>query len=65
MTTSAELSTATWRTSSRSGSNANCVEVAELARSVAVRDSKDPDGPVLAFGRAAWRCFAAAVPGPR
>jgi hypothetical protein len=35
------------------------VEVADLASMVAVRDSKDPDGPRLAFGTAAWRAFAA------
>jgi hypothetical protein len=49
-----------WRTSSRSSST-NCVEVAALpaARLVAVRDSKDPDGPVLTFARTQWRAFLA------
>ncbi|TDB86034.1 DUF397 domain-containing protein [Actinomadura sp. KC216] len=48
-----------WRKSSRSGhEGGECVEVADLTASVAVRDSKDPDGPNLAFGRAAWRAFA-------
>lgn len=50
-----------WRTSSRSGTNANCVEVATLARAAAVRDSKDPDGPVLAFPRPAWTDFLSAL----
>jgi hypothetical protein len=34
------------------------VEVAALAPVVAVRDSKDPDGPQLAFGVTEWRAFA-------
>jgi hypothetical protein len=29
---------------------------------VAVRDSKDPDGPVLVVAPAAWAAFAARVP---
>lgn len=33
-----------WRTSSRSGGNGHCVELNYLG---AVRDSKNPDGPVL------------------
>ena len=47
-----------WRKSTYSGSNGgNCVEVAaDLA--VAVRDSKDPDGPRLAFTAGAWLAFA-------
>jgi Domain of unknown function (DUF397) len=35
---------ATWRKSTRSASQSNCVEVAAYG---AVRDSKNPDGPVL------------------
>jgi Domain of unknown function (DUF397) len=56
-----DLSSATWRTSSYSGNNGGaCIEVA-AARAVAVRDSKDPDGPVLVFGPQAWAAFAARV----
>jgi len=36
------------------------VEVAS-AGAVLIRDSKDPDGAVLAFGREAWEAFAAAL----
>ncbi|WP_141578662.1 DUF397 domain-containing protein [Actinomadura sp. WMMA1423] len=51
-----DLTNATWRKSSYTGSNGgNCVELADAAGAVAVRDSKDPDGPVLLLNRAALR----------
>ena len=51
-----------WRKSSYSGNNGgNCVEVGAAAPLIAVRDSKDPDGARLAFGREAWEAFAARV----
>lgn len=59
-----DLGEANWRTSSRSsgGGNGDCVEVADnLPAAVAVRDSKDPDGPVLMFQPSAWRAFVAHV----
>ena len=53
-----DLTGATWRTSSRSGTNGgHCVEVAAVDRPVAVRDSKDRTGPVLAFGDRDWATF--------
>lgn len=58
---SANGTTPRWRKSSRSLNQGNCVEVAEVAEAVAVRDSKDPAGPVLAVGTGAWRAFADAV----
>lgn len=53
----------TWRKSSYSGSNGGaCVEVAALpGNSLAVRDSKNPDGRVLTFSRAEWRTFTTAL----
>ncbi|WP_372454926.1 DUF397 domain-containing protein [Streptomyces buecherae] len=58
-----ELSAAMWRKSSYSGANGgNCVEVAPgFAGVVPVRDSKDPNGPALAFEASAWAAFVAGV----
>ena len=54
----ADLTGARWRKSTRSGNAGECVEVADnLVGVVGVRDSKDPGGPVLLFGRDAWRAF--------
>ena len=51
-----------WRKSSHSGANGGaCVEVGTVSRVVAVRDSKDPDGPKLTFSPAEWRAFVAGV----
>ncbi|MEU0549938.1 DUF397 domain-containing protein [Micromonospora sp. NPDC005979] len=62
-----ELTGARWRKSTRSnGSGGNCVEVADnLPGLVAVRDSKDPDGPVLVFEPEAWRAFVGLGAGVR
>ncbi len=63
-----DLSRATWRKSSYSnGSGGSCVEIAVLSRSaghqrdIAVRDSKDPQGPALTFAAGQWREFTAAI----
>ncbi len=62
-----DLTAASWRTSSYSSSNGgNCVEVATAVpaadgQAVAVRDSKDRQGPALVFGARAWRSFTDAV----
>lgn len=56
--TEADLSCAVWRKSTYSSQNGACVEVARnLPGVVAVRDSKNPDGPRLLVSPAAWRAF--------
>ena len=55
--TESDLSRAVWRKSALSGGNGSCVEVADLDSVVAVRDSKNPDGPKLFITRNQWRSF--------
>lgn len=51
-----------WFKSSRSAGNGACVEVAfALPSAIAMRDSKDPHGPVLRFPTTAWQDFLASV----
>lgn len=57
-------STPAWMKSSRSTGNGACVEVKSPAtESVVVRDSKDPQGPVLTFSPDAWSSFVSDVDG--
>ena len=45
-----DVTDVSWRKSSYSGDNGGaCVEVGTAGPAVAVRDSKDPEGPRLAF----------------
>ncbi|MEV7201975.1 DUF397 domain-containing protein [Streptomyces griseoluteus] len=54
--------TETWMKSSYSAGNGACVEVkSPTAAALAVRDSKDITGPVLAFPATAWNAFVASV----
>ncbi|NEA25819.1 DUF397 domain-containing protein [Actinomadura bangladeshensis] len=54
---------AEWRISSHSGSgNDTCVEVAlNIPGVVGVRDSVDPEGPVLVVSRSAWRALTSRI----
>jgi hypothetical protein len=59
MSPTTDTSSLIWRKSSHSGGGGGqCVEVADLPDGgVAVRDSKDPDGPKLVFTLAEWQAF--------
>ena len=57
-----------WRKSRHSGTHGHCVEVAVSrlthgpgSSQLMVRDSKNPDGAVLAFTPAQWEAFIAGI----
>ena len=53
-----DVTSVVWRTSSYSGDNGGaCVEVGTAGPAVAVRDSKHPEGPQLAFPTDSWQAF--------
>jgi hypothetical protein len=52
---------ALWRKSTRSSSQAACIEVANLGGQLAVRDSKNPTGHALMFTTAAWTAFTTGI----
>lgn len=54
-----DTSVAAWRKSRFCNGASACVEIAELEGVIALRDSKDPDGPVLIFTPEEWAAFIA------
>ncbi|MFD9207512.1 DUF397 domain-containing protein [Streptomyces sioyaensis] len=67
MMTASDLAGVAWRKSSYSDGGANnCVEIADgFPGSVPVRDSKNPEGPLLLFPAAAWSAFIGGVTADR
>jgi hypothetical protein len=60
--TDASVTTTHWRKSSHSGgTGGECVELAAVPGCVLVRDSKDPDGPVITLDLAAARDLVSRV----
>ncbi|MBD0708880.1 MULTISPECIES: DUF397 domain-containing protein [unclassified Streptomyces] len=58
----APIGDASWNKSSYSGpTGGECIEVADLAAHIAVRDSKDPQGPAFLASPAAFTAFVSAA----
>jgi hypothetical protein len=53
----AERASLTWLKAQLSGANGQCVEIASTADKVAIRDSKDPGGPILIYTFAEFKAF--------
>lgn len=50
-----------WKKAARSQIGGECVEVARVGSLALIRDSKDPQGSVLAFREAAFTAFIEAL----
>jgi hypothetical protein len=60
-TSNLEISDLQWRKARRSANNGACVELAGTNGLIAIRDSKDPEGPVLSYSADAFRTFLEAA----
>jgi hypothetical protein len=59
--TTSERMSLTWHKAQLSTNNGACVEVASVPGKIAVRDSKDPGGPVLVYAPEEWSAFLGGV----
>ncbi|MDV5143275.1 DUF397 domain-containing protein [Streptomyces sp. SBC-4] len=59
----ASLEGASWRKSSYSGGEGECVEIADVPShgGIAVRDSKNPSGPAIVFDTAAFAALITTI----
>jgi hypothetical protein len=57
LTTLSRDSGISWRKASYSAGNGECVEVSSRLGQVSIRDSKDPQGPVLNYSADTFRAF--------
>jgi len=53
----AERAALAWLKAQSSSHNGQCVEIASAADKIAIRDSKDPNGPILVYTSAEFRAF--------
>jgi hypothetical protein len=55
--TEAERAGLAWLKAQSSTANGACIEMAEVTGKIAIRDSKDPDGPILVYTPAEFTAF--------
>lgn len=55
--TESERRNLAWGKAQRSTNNGECVQIASTAGKIAVRDSKDPNGPILVYTPAEFSAF--------
>lgn len=60
-TTAAEIDGLAWRKSRRSGTQGKCVELAPTEGQVAMRNSREPHGTILAFPAPSMAAFLGAI----
>jgi Domain of unknown function (DUF397) len=53
----AERASLAWLKAQASTHNGQCVEIASTRGKIAIRDSKDPDGPILVYTNAEFKAF--------
>jgi len=53
----AERESLAWLKAQSSTVNGACVEIASMVDRIAIRDSKDPDGPILVYTSAEFSAF--------